>query len=470
MLHQAADASVGDGGEGDDQVADVRLGDDLVEILDGPEDRDIAAADLGDGARVLVEEADRGETVLGVGLEPAGHLGADHAAPMISTGLPTSLRPRPALGVQEHDVPGPTSEQGEQPGAHPGLLVVDLTRGEDADQGDRHRSDGDRAEHRHEAVEHERAQACAVEAAEVEQQGDERRSSNRGARSLDACTTARGPKARITARHSRAKSMTGRSRSQPGPSRAHCSGPPNVPRHSALGEGASWLSSPWSGSVVDDCWVTRGESMRLRRFLSLSAYSGIARDPFSAAAHHDRPRVSRLVTTAVSARAPSTRITYRSSRLERRPSRRRTRARRSPAPSMPYGWVAAHPRRALPRIPRASHPFAPPVGRVEEPEPCAPDPPVPAGGCARRGRAEGPPAEPLPETAALVGAPAFARGAVYQRRTDDRLAADTGTAIAAEDWIRLCACPPGNRPGCQDHDYRCDRVTAAHASMPSFLA
>ena len=52
------------------------------------------------------------------------------------------------------------------------------------------------------------------------------------------------------------KSTAGRTMPQPGPSSAHCSGPVNVPRHSALGAGASCVSSPRSGSVVDVCWVT----------------------------------------------------------------------------------------------------------------------------------------------------------------------------------------------------------------------
>ena len=47
-LDEAADACVGDRGEGDDQVLDAGPPDGLLEVLDGAQDRDVAASDLGD--------------------------------------------------------------------------------------------------------------------------------------------------------------------------------------------------------------------------------------------------------------------------------------------------------------------------------------------------------------------------------------------------------------------------------------
>ena len=53
--------------------------DGLVEVLDRAEHGHVAPADLGHRARVLVEEADRHQPVLGMGLQPPRHLRADDA-------------------------------------------------------------------------------------------------------------------------------------------------------------------------------------------------------------------------------------------------------------------------------------------------------------------------------------------------------------------------------------------------------
>ena len=119
-LDQPADARVGDRGEGDDQVAHARAHDGLVEILDRAEHRHVAAADLGDRARVLVEEADRRQPVLGVVLQAPRDLRADDAGAHDQHGLADQpLRARPALGEGQHDAPDADAEQREQPRAQP---------------------------------------------------------------------------------------------------------------------------------------------------------------------------------------------------------------------------------------------------------------------------------------------------------------------------------------------------------------
>ncbi len=85
-----------------------------------PEHGQVAAADLGDRARVLVEEADRGEAVLGVALQAPRDLRADDAGAHDQHRLADQPpRARPALRRGERDAPDADAEQREQPRAQP---------------------------------------------------------------------------------------------------------------------------------------------------------------------------------------------------------------------------------------------------------------------------------------------------------------------------------------------------------------
>ena len=105
---------------------------------------------------------------------------------------------------------------------------------------DGHRRHRHGADDRHDPVEHQRAQARAIEAAQIEQQHHQRRQRQQRSASAEACSAAcTPPRASTTAAHSSTKSTVGRSTLQPGPSSAHCSGPPNVRAASDCGRGAA---------------------------------------------------------------------------------------------------------------------------------------------------------------------------------------------------------------------------------------
>ena len=93
--------------------------DGLVEIVDRAEHRHVAAADLGDRARVLVEEADRRQPVLGVALQAPRDLRADDAGAHDQHRLAHQTPgARPALGEGQRDPPEPDADQREHPGTH----------------------------------------------------------------------------------------------------------------------------------------------------------------------------------------------------------------------------------------------------------------------------------------------------------------------------------------------------------------
>ena len=85
--------------------------DGLLEVLDRAQHRHVAAADLGDRARVLVEEADGREPVLGVVLQPARDLRADDAGAHDQHGLADQpLRARPALSQRRRRAAEPHAD------------------------------------------------------------------------------------------------------------------------------------------------------------------------------------------------------------------------------------------------------------------------------------------------------------------------------------------------------------------------
>ena len=220
-LDQAADARVGDRGEGHDQVAHAGAPDDLVEVLDGAQHRHVAPAHLRDRAGVVVEEAHRAQPVLGVALQPARHLRADQARAHDQHRLahqPAAARPRAARAPASRGRgPRRPARAATARTQSDWLGICPLTK--QADHRHRHRRHRHRAHHRAPRRRAPaRAGACGRARAGRAAASPAPASPAAARSSPGTCSVARTPpSASTTATHSSTKSTAGRSTFQPGP-------------------------------------------------------------------------------------------------------------------------------------------------------------------------------------------------------------------------------------------------------------
>jgi hypothetical protein len=90
--------------------------DDFIEILHGAQHGHVAPAHLGDRARVVVEEAHRAQSILGVALQPPGHLRAHQTGAHDQHRLAhPPAAARHALSKRQTHTPETNGQQRERP-------------------------------------------------------------------------------------------------------------------------------------------------------------------------------------------------------------------------------------------------------------------------------------------------------------------------------------------------------------------
>ena len=157
-------------------MLDLRTLDGLVEVFDRSQYRHVAPTHLGHRAGVLIEEANRHQSVLWMSLQASCDLRPHDARTEDQHGLSDEpVGSCPALSEREAYATEADSQKGEEPTAQPVGGVGDPAVDEHAKHSHRHRCHRHAADDRGDAVQHERPQADPVQAAQVEEHEHEHR-------------------------------------------------------------------------------------------------------------------------------------------------------------------------------------------------------------------------------------------------------------------------------------------------------